>query len=126
MVFVLLSACVRSVLPPGKRLMALSEAEIRNIILEHAALGSSRSEVERALTHDFRRKWELIDYESAGLIAQHGFSVPVSDTDYYLRSDLAVIRTSKIFICDVITAYWLFDASNQLKDVTVWKWSDGP
>lgn len=91
-----LVGCRGSVLPPERVLLALDDAQLRDLVLAHIPLGTSRQAVERTFKRSFRKNYAAIDYESAALISQRGFSVPVRAGDYYLRSDLA----SKIRISD--------------------------
>jgi hypothetical protein len=81
------------------------------------------ADVEKVLADSFHRKWRVVDYESRELVAQRGFSVPVSSGDYYIASDLASVRRS-VASSDVLTVYFLFGTSRQLKDISVKKWTD--
>lgn len=83
-----------------------------------------RADVEKVLARDFRRQWSVVDYESREINAQPvWFTVPVVAGDYYIESDLAVVsrnwRSS-----EVVTIYFLFGRSGQLRDVAVKKWTD--
>ena len=122
-VCVALIGCSRSVLPPDHTLMSTSEAALRGIVLSNAPIGMSQPDVERVLANSFRRQWQVIDYESKELVSQRGFSAPVSSGDYYLMSDLAVVRRG-VASSDVITVYFLFGSSHQLKDISIKKWTD--
>ena len=120
--FVLIG-CGRSVLPPDQTMMSTSEATLRGIVLSNAPIGISQADVEKALAGSFRRKWRVIDYETRELVSQRGFSVPISSGDYYLMSDFAVVRRG-VASSDVITVYFLFGPTHQLKDVAIKKWTD--
>lgn len=103
----------------------MSEAALHSLVLSNAPIGMSQADVEKVLANSFHRKWQVIDYESRELMSHNGFSVPVSDGDYYLRSDLAVVNRN-LLCSDVVTACFLFGPSHQLKDIAIQKWSDGP
>jgi hypothetical protein len=118
-----LIGCSRSVLPPDRTLVSTSESALRGIVLSNAPIGMSQADVERMLASSFHRQWRVIDYESKELVSQRGFSVPVSSGDYYLTSDFAVVRRS-VASSDVITVYFLFGPSHQLKDISIKKWTD--
>jgi len=118
-----LLGCSRSVLPPAQTLVSTSEAALRSLVLSNAPLGMTQADVEMMLADSFRRQWRLIDYESRELVSQRGFSVVVTSGDYYLASDLAVVRRD-IASSDVVTVYFLFGPARQLKDIAVRKWTD--
>ncbi len=119
----LLVGCSRSVLPSERALLELEHAKLRDIVLHHAPLGTPRQAVEQTFSRSFRRRYTVVDYDSAELIAKRGFSVPVVAGDYYLRSDVAS-KMSGIGTCRVATVYLLFDSTGRLKDVAVSKWTD--
>ena len=122
-VCITLVGCSRSALPPDHALMSKSDAALRAIVLSNAPIGMSQVDVEAVLTKSFRRKWRVVNYESRELVSRHGFSVPVSGGDYYLTTDLSVVRRD-VFSSDVVTVYFLFGSSRQLKDISVKKWTD--
>jgi hypothetical protein len=119
----LLIGCSRSVLPSERALLELEDAKLRDMVLHHAPLGTPRQAVEQTFSRSFRRKYLVVDYESAELISKRGFSVPVAAGDYYLRSDVAS-KISGLGTCRVVTVYLLFDSAGRLKDVAVAKWTD--
>jgi hypothetical protein len=119
----MLCGCGRSVLPPERDLLVLSQGEIKALVFAHTAIGSSRGEVEQALRRSFRKDWRVIDYDSTTLIAKRGFSVPVAGGDYYFISDFASAMRAA-FATDVASVYFLFDREDKLKDVAVKKWTD--
>lgn len=120
-----LVGCRGSVLPPERVLLTLEDAQLRDLVLAHIPLGTSRQAAEQTFKQSFRKNYVVIDYESAALISQRGFSMPVRVGDYYLRSDLASkIRISDFGTCDVVTVYLLFDSTGRLKDVAVRQWID--
>ena len=88
------------------------------MVLTNTPVGMHRSDVEKVFRHNFHRKWTMIDYEKPA-----GFTVSVSNADYYFRSDFATVR-SELFATKVITVYFLFGPTHQLKDVKVRKWTD--
>jgi len=104
-------------------MLGLSENELNKLILEQIPLGSPRGEVERALRRTLHRSWVVADYDTPDYMSGLGFSVPITNGDYYFRSDL-VTAPSGPFGSHVITAYILFDSSNRVKDVVVKKWHD--
>ena len=119
----LLLGCSQSVLPAKRDLLGLSKSEIRQLVLDYAAIGSSRGEVERALRRSFHKDWRVMDYDTVEYMSGLGFSVPVSGGDYYFMSNFAVVNRT-VFTSDVVTVYFLFDRQDKLKDVLVTKWSD--
>jgi hypothetical protein len=123
--FLLFVGCGRSVLPPDQAIMSLSEAELRSLVLAKTPIGMSRSGVEKVLAHTFRRQWHVVDYQVRDLVSKRGFTVPVNGGDYYFYSDFAAIPETKV-TSDVVTVYFLFSPTHQLKDVAVTKWGDGP
>ena len=118
-----LIGCSRSVLPPAQTLISTSEAALRSLVLSNVPLGMRQADVEKVLADSFRRQWRVVDYESRELVSQRGFSVAVTSGDYYLASDLAVLRRD-IASSDVVTVYLLFGSSRQLKDIAIRKWTD--
>lgn len=119
----LLIGCSRSVLPSERALLQLEDAKLREMVLEHAPVGTGRQAIEQTFSRSFRKKYTVVDYESAELVSKRGFTVPVVTGDYYLRSDVA----SKIMglgTCRVVTVFLLFDSEGRLKDVAVSKWTD--
>lgn len=119
----LLIGCSRSVLPPDQTLIGTSEAALRSLVLSNAPIGTAQTDVEKVLADSFHRKWRVVDYESRELVLQRGFSVPVTSGDYYITSDLATARRS-VASSDVVTVYFLFGSSRQLKDISIKKWTD--
>lgn len=111
-----LISCSRSVLPPERALVTTGEAALRSLVLSHA-------DVEKVLADSFRRPWRVVDYESRELVSQRGFSVSVMARDYYLASDIARVRRG-LASSEVVTVYFLFGSSRQLKDVAISKWTD--
>lgn len=93
------------------------------MILSNAPIGTAQTNVEKVLADSFHRKWRLVDYESKELVSQRGFSVPVTSGDYYITSDLATVRRG-FGSSDVVTVYFLFGSSRQLKEVSISKWTD--
>jgi hypothetical protein len=118
-----LIGCGRSVLPPERTLVATSEAALRALVLSHAPIGMTQKDVEKVLATSLRRGWRVVHYESRELISKRGFSVPVVSGDYYLKSDIAMVRRD-IWSSDVVTVYFLFGSSGQLKDIAIMKWTD--
>jgi hypothetical protein len=121
----LLPGCGHGVLPADPDLLDLSETEVREKVLKQTPIGIQRRDVERSLRRDFRKGWDVIGYESRELVAKHGFSIPVSEGDYYFRCDFAPARTSPM-TARVLTVHFLFDHEGNLRDVSVLKWHDGP
>ena len=119
----LLIGCSSGVLPSERALLELEDAKLRGMVLQHAPLGTPRQAVEQTFGRSFRKKYAIVDYESADLISKRGFSVPVVAGDYYLRSDVAS-KMSGLGTCRVATVYLLFDSAGRLKDVAVSKWTD--
>jgi hypothetical protein len=104
-------------------MMDWSEVTLRAMVLSNAPIGMNQSDLEKALTGAFRRKWSVINYDSSELISHRGFTVPVSTGDYYLMSNFAKVRRG-FFASDVITVYFLFGQTHHLKDVAIEKWTD--
>ena len=50
-------------------------------------------------------------------------TMPPTSGDYYITSDLATARRS-VASSDVVTVYFLFGSSRQLKDISIKKWTD--
>ncbi len=119
----LLIGCSGGVLPSERALLELEDAKLRDMVLQHAPLGMARKAVEQTFSQSFRKKYTVVDYESAELVSKRGFSVPVVAGDYYLRSDVAS-KMSGIGTCQVVTVFLLFDSAGRLKDVAVSKWTD--
>lgn len=119
----LLIGCSRSVLPSERVMLGQSDAELRTLVLNHAPLGTTRQAIEQTFSRSFRRKFRVVQVESAGLISQRDFSVPVVSGDYYLMSHLASVM-SGVGLCRMVTVYLLFDSTDRLKDVAIKKWTD--
>jgi len=115
--------CDRTALPPDHVMMNWSEANLRGMVLSNAPIGMNQDDLEKVLTGSFRRNWRVINCDSTELISHRGFSVPVSTGDYYLMSNFAMVRHG-LFASDVITVYFLFGRTHQLKDVSIEKWTD--
>ncbi|MGC3956602.1 MAG: hypothetical protein QM813_01095 [Verrucomicrobiota bacterium] len=96
---------------------------MRSLVLSNAPIGIGQTDVEKVLANSFHRKWRVIDYESRELVLQRGFSIPVVSGDYYISSDLAMVRRG-VTSSDVVTVYFLFGSSHQLKDISIDKWTD--
>jgi hypothetical protein len=123
-VFALVFVSGRGILPPGRVLVGESEEALRAMVLSNAPIGTVRGEVERMLARDFRRQWRVVDYKSTEMVQKLGwFTVPVAPGDYYIESDLAVVSRNW-WSSDVVTVYFLFGRSGELKDVAVKKWMD--
>lgn len=121
---VLLSWMTRqSVLPSDSDMLKMSEAELRQLVVKHIPLGTSRARTEEILTQQFRKQYRTIGYDGLELMKQmFPGSVVVDDGDYYISSKLA----SKMFLIgsDVVTADMLFSKDSRLKEVAVQKWRD--
>ena len=122
-VFAVVFVSGRGDLPPGRVLVSESEEVLRAMVLSNAPIGTVRADVERVLAKRFRREWRVVDYESRELVQNRGFSVPVTGGDYYIESTLAVVSRNW-WSSDVVTVYFLFGRSGELKDVAVKKWTD--
>src|SRR5687767_355584 len=121
-VFALVFVSGRGVLPSGRVLVGESEEALRAMVLSNTPIGTVRGEVERVLAKRFRREWRVVDYQSREFVQKLGFSVPVTGGDYYIESDLAVVSRNW-WSSDVVTVYFLFGRSGELKDVAVNKWT---
>ena len=119
----MVSVLGRGELPPGRVLVGQKEEALRATVLSNAPLGTARGEVERVLGKRFRRQWRVVDYHSREVMQNLGFSVPVTGGDYYIESNLAVVSRNW-WSSEVVTAYFLFGRSGELKDVAVKKWTD--
>ncbi len=119
----LLVGCSGGLLPSERALLGLEDAKLRDMVLHYSPLGTPRKAVEQTFSQSFRKKYTVVDYESADLVSKRGFSVPVVTGDYYLRSDVAS-KMSGLVTCRVATVYLLFDSTGRLKDVAVSKWTD--
>ena len=122
-IFASVFALGRSVLPSERILVSESEGSLRTLILSNAPIGTVQGEMERVLAKRFRREWRVVDYESREFMQKLGFTVPVAGGDYYVESNLAVVSRNW-WSSDVVTAYFLFGRSEELKDVAVKKWTD--
>lgn len=103
------------VLPSQLSMLQMTPFELRSLVLAVTPIGTDRASVERSLALQFRRKWEVIDYEGVELMSRRKFSVPVVDGDYYLSSDFATVY--RILATDFVTIRFLFDKAGALKDV---------
>ena len=122
-VFALVFVSGRGVLPAGRVLVGESEEVLRAMVLSNAPIGTVQGEVERVLAKRFRREWRVVDYEPREFVQKLGFSVPVTGGDYYIESTLAVVSRNW-WSSDVVTVFFLFGRSGELKDVAVRKWTD--
>jgi hypothetical protein len=101
-----------------------SEDNIRVSLLKQTPLGSSYQDVRSFLK---KKRWLDESYfgEHSGFAKQEG-GPPVIVGVSSLSGQLGTYRTLPYFLETDVTAFWGFDANNQLIDIWVWKTTDGP
>ena len=110
----------RGDLPSQYVTVHMNPSELESLVLRFTPIGTDKADVEHALRRKFRRKWEVIDYVSVGGMSKHNFHVPISEGDYYLKSNFSVFG----IMPRIATVKFLFNGEDKLKDVLVIIWDE--